>query len=52
VNAGMSYILQLANLGAAKAIAQNQAIERAVNTHDGKLVHLTLLSRGGHDGLE
>lgn len=52
VNSAMPYILEVANLGAAQAMTQNPAIEKAVNTHDGKLVHLTLLSKGGHDGLD
>ncbi|HLO33196.1 MAG TPA: alanine dehydrogenase [Anaerolineales bacterium] len=52
VNAALPYILQIANLGAHGAIAQNSAIEKAVNTHNGELVHLTLLSKGGHDGLD
>jgi alanine dehydrogenase len=52
VNAAMPYILEIANAGAAEAMKQNPAIERAVNTHDGKLVHLTLLSKGVPDGLE
>lgn len=52
VNSSMPYILELADFGAAEAIRQNPAIEKAVNTHDGKLVHLTLLSQGVPDGLE
>lgn len=52
VNAAMTYILEIANAGSAQAIAQNPAIAKAVNTHNGQLLHLTLLSRGGHDGLE
>jgi alanine dehydrogenase len=52
VNAAMPYIMEIANVGAAQAILQNPAIEKAVNTHNGELVHLTLLSRGVHDGLE
>ena len=52
VNAAMPYIMEIANVGAAHAMLQNPAIEKAVNTHDGKLVHLTLLSKGGRDGLE
>jgi alanine dehydrogenase len=51
-NAAMPYILQLADRGAAGAIAQSPSIERAVNTHEGKLVHLTLLSKGADDGLD
>jgi alanine dehydrogenase len=52
VNAALPYILQIANLGPAGAIAQNPGLEKALNTHDGRLVHLTLLSKGGHDGLD
>jgi alanine dehydrogenase len=52
VNAAMPYILEIANLGAAQAMMQNPAIQKAVNTHNGELVHLTLLSKGVHDGLE
>ena len=52
VNAAMPYILEITNLGVAEAIKQNPAIENAVNTHAGELVHLTLLSRGGQHGLE
>ena len=52
VNAAMPYILDITNLGVAEAMKQNPAIEKAVNTHDGKLVHLTLLSMGGKNGLE
>jgi alanine dehydrogenase len=52
VNAAMPYILEMANIGAAQAMRQSPAIEKAVNTHNGELVHLTMLSKGGHDGLE
>jgi alanine dehydrogenase len=52
VNAAMPYILEIASLGGAEAIRQNSAIEKAVNTHDGELVHLTMLSRGVKHGLE
>jgi alanine dehydrogenase len=52
VNAAMPYILEIANLGPSEAINRNHAIEKAVNTHNGELVHLTLLSRGGRNGLE
>jgi alanine dehydrogenase len=52
VNAAMPYILQIANSGLPGAIAQNPGIEKAINTHDGKLVHLTLFSQGGDDGLD
>ncbi len=51
-NVAMPYILKLANLGPAGAIAQDPGIAKAVNTHEGKLVHLTLLSKGVHDGLD
>ena len=51
VNAAMPYIEKIANLGVAGAIAASPAIERAINTQNGELVHLTALS-GGLDGLE
>ena len=51
VNAAMPYIEELANKGIANAILENDAISKAVNTHNGELVHLTLLSAGGNDGL-
>lgn len=52
VNAAMPYIVEIANLGPSEAIKQTPAIEKAVNTYAGELIHLTLLSRGGHDGLD
>jgi len=52
VNAAMPYIERIASLGVAGAIAADPAIEKAINTHNGELVHLTLLSDGGLDGLE
>jgi alanine dehydrogenase len=52
VNAAMPYILEIANVGIEAAIKQNPAIEKAVNTYAGELVHLTLLSHGGQNGLE
>jgi alanine dehydrogenase len=51
VNAAMPYILEIANKGVAEAIAQNEAISKAVNTHNGELVHLSVFSPGGSDGL-
>jgi len=51
VNAAMPYIEEIANKGIANAIAENEAIYKAVNTHNGELVHLSLLS-GGDDGLD
>jgi len=51
VNSAMPYIMEIARLGPAEAIKQHRAIEKAVNTHDGQLVHLSLLSSGGPNGL-
>ena len=51
VNAAMSYIEQLADLGVDEAVKQNPALEKALNTYQGKLVHLSLFSDGGSDGL-
>jgi len=52
VNAAMPYIEEIANKGVANAILENEAISKAVNTHNGELVHLALLSTGGDDGLD
>src|SRR5512138_3536414 len=52
VNAALPYIEQIANKGIADAIRENEALSRAVNTHNGELVHLSHLSRGGDDGLD
>jgi alanine dehydrogenase len=52
VNAALPYILEIANSGADGALTKNPAIEKGVNTHNGELVHLSLFSRGGHDGLD
>jgi alanine dehydrogenase len=52
VNAAMPYIEKLANLGIENAIDADPALSRAVNTHQGELVHLTLLPEGGDDGLD
>jgi alanine dehydrogenase len=51
VNAAMPFIRKLVNLGVETAI-KDPAIEKAVNTHNGELVHLTLLPNGGKDGLD
>jgi alanine dehydrogenase len=52
VNAALPYILQIANLGPTGAIADNPALEKAVNTYTGEMVHLSSFSRGGNDGLD
>jgi alanine dehydrogenase len=52
VNAAMPYLTEIANRGVDAAIAADPALEKSVNTHKGKLVHLHLLSDGGDDGLE
>jgi alanine dehydrogenase len=52
VNAAMPYIEKIANLGVDSAIAADPAIARAINTHNGELVHLSLLPKGGDDGLD
>jgi alanine dehydrogenase len=52
VNAAMPYIEEIANKGVADAIAQSEAISKAVNTHNGELVHLSVFSPGGIDGLD
>jgi alanine dehydrogenase len=52
VNSAMPFIEGVANLGVEGSIAKYSAIEKAVNTHNGELIHLNLLSGGGQDGLE
>ena len=42
VNVATPYIVKIANLGVEKAIAEDPAIEAAVNTHQGELRHLFL----------
>ncbi|HAV77153.1 MAG TPA: alanine dehydrogenase [Anaerolineae bacterium] len=51
VNAAMPYILELANKGVDDAIKADPSLEMGINTHKGKLVHLTLLA-AGNNGLE
>jgi alanine dehydrogenase len=40
-NAAFPYILEMANKGLDTAISQNHALERAVNTHQGQVLHLS-----------
>jgi alanine dehydrogenase len=42
VNVATPYILQIANLGVEKAIAENPALEAAINTYQGEIRHLSL----------
>jgi alanine dehydrogenase len=51
VNAAMPYIVEIANQGAASAASADPALEKAINTHEGKLVHLTLFEEAV-DGLD
>lgn len=46
VNAALPYILEISNNGVDLAISQNSGIERAIQTHKGKMVHLFRLSKG------
>jgi alanine dehydrogenase len=46
VNAAFPYIMEIANNGVDLAISQNSGIERAIQTHRGKMVHLFRLSKG------
>jgi alanine dehydrogenase len=41
VNVATPYILQIANLGVEKAMAENPAIEVAINTYQGEIRHLS-----------
>ncbi len=51
VNAAMLYIRDIANHGADAAASSNPALAMAINTHDGKLVHLTRFEEA-HNGLD
>jgi alanine dehydrogenase len=42
--AALPYILEVADQGIETAMKENASIEAAINTHDGRLVHLTRLS--------
>jgi len=52
VNSAMPYLVEIANRGVDEAISADPALGLAVNTYQGKLVHLTLLAEGVEDGLE
>jgi len=54
VNAAMYYILDLANKDFETAIKETPALEKAVSTHDGKMLNLTRLngSEGSSDGMD
>jgi len=51
VNAAMPYIFNVANDGVEAAAEADPALEKAINTHAGKLVHLTLFEEAV-DGLD
>jgi alanine dehydrogenase len=51
VNAAMPYIISIANLAMEAAVSADPALEKAVNTHNGKLVHLSLFEEAS-DGLD
>lgn len=51
VNAVVPYIFEVANRGMDAAIKDDPSLEKGINTHDGKIVHLTLLEEG-KNGLE
>jgi alanine dehydrogenase len=51
VNAAVPYIVEIANKGVDAAVAADPSLALGVNTHNGKLVHLSLLEEGA-DGLE
>ena len=50
----MYYILDLADKEFEKAIGDSPALEKAVNTHNGKMIHLYRLNgpKGINDGLD
>ena len=54
VNSAVPYIMEIAEKGVNAAIAENPAIEAAVNAHDGQLTHLGRLTanKEAEDGLD
>ncbi|MBV6395721.1 MAG: Alanine dehydrogenase [Anaerolineales bacterium] len=54
INAAMPFIIEVAQHGAAQAMQRNPAIECAVNTHAGQLLHLhrLIVSKEAEDGSE
>jgi alanine dehydrogenase len=48
VNAAMPYILEIADKGVTDAASANPALEKAINTHQGRLVHLKLFEETAH----
>jgi len=54
VNAAILYILDLANKDFETALRETPALEKAVSTHDGKMLNLTRLngSEGSGDGMD
>lgn len=54
VNAAMYYILDLANKDFETAIRETPALEKAISTHDGKMMHMHRLNGPGgiNDGLD
>ena len=54
VNAAMYYILDLADKDFESAIRETPALEKAINTHDGKMLHMHRLNgvEGTDDGLD
>ncbi|HLA07742.1 MAG TPA: hypothetical protein VJ022_09890, partial [Anaerolineales bacterium] len=43
VNAAMPYLIHITDHGVEEAIAADPSLEMGINTHNGRLVHLTLL---------
>lgn len=53
VNAAMPYIFDLANKDIETVIQERPALEKAVNTHAGKIIHLSRFDEaGGGDGMD
>lgn len=48
INAALPFILEIANKGVEAAISENLAIERGVNTHQGRIINLSQFAPLGH----
>ena len=48
INAAFPFIQEIADKGVHAAITENPAIEKGINTHQGRIVHLTQFSSTGN----
>jgi len=49
INSALPFVLEITNKGIEAAIEQNSAIEKGINTHRGKIVHLSTFAQMPHE---